>query len=134
MGFLGSIKLIINPKPVQIIFSFFYRLQFRKNYLSQKLNHNDYFWPQKSWFFVSFWGQKYADPFSLVLAPETDKKSLFLAPEIVIFCQFLGPEVMEPETDIMVQFLAPEIVIMGERNFIKTNSKRQPKLSFFYLD
>ena len=52
------------------------------------------------------------------MAPEADIKSLFLAQEIVIFCQFLGPEILEPETDVMVQFLAPEIVIMGERNFM----------------
>ena len=29
--FLGSIELIINPKPVQIYFSFFHRLEFWKN-------------------------------------------------------------------------------------------------------
>ena len=83
--------------------------------------------PRSRDFFVSFWGQKYADPFSLFLAPETDIKSLFLAPEIVIFCQFLGPEILEPETDVMVQFLAPEIVIMGKRNFMLFTKKRIKK-------
>ena len=88
---LANLLLIQNL--YKLFFLFSYWLEFCKK---KYLNHND----QKSWYFVSFWGQKYADPFSLFLAPETGEKKITIpAPEIVIFCQLLGPE-----TVVMVQF------------------------------
>jgi hypothetical protein len=75
-----------------------------------------------------------------------DPFSLFLAPEIVIFCQFLGPEivkmsqhisgprnwhygsVMGPEIVIMVQFLVQIFV-----SWTQANRKRKINLNRFWI-
>jgi hypothetical protein len=83
--FLVSNELVHNSKVVQILFFFFFLLAsiLEKKYLDQKLTKCVSFWPHKLNHNVSFWAQKYADPFTIsepwnwqFIGPEIVKKNI----------------------------------------------------------
>ena len=93
--FLVPIELIHNPEHVRIVFFFFYWPESLKKTIGTRNWRNVSVSGPRNWPIMPVFGARnYADPFSRILGPETDK-----------FHQFLATEIVSKETDTFYQFL-----------------------------